>query len=62
MPAGSTNAPLSSRAKRITLRRSRRSDPGAHREIRISTGLGQGGFYRPRPEWLAPLFQWVERK
>lgn len=36
------------------------SEPGEHREIRIDTGAGHGAFYRPRPEWLAPLFQWVE--
>lgn len=37
------------------------SDPGEHREIRIAIGGGHGAFYRPRPEWLAPLLQWVER-
>ncbi|MBB4634259.1 alpha/beta hydrolase [Longimicrobium terrae] len=36
--------------------------PGEHREIRINTGGGHGAFYRPRPEWLAPLFQWIERR
>jgi acetyl esterase/lipase len=36
------------------------SEPGEHREIRIDTGAGHGAFYRPRPEWLHPLFQWVE--
>jgi acetyl esterase/lipase len=35
--------------------------PGEHREIRIDTGGGHGAFYRPRPEWLAPLFQWIQR-
>jgi hypothetical protein len=38
------------------------SDPGEHRELRIDTGAGHGAFYRPRPEWLAPLLQWVERR
>jgi hypothetical protein len=38
------------------------SDPGEHREVRISTGLGHGAFYRPRPEWLAPLFDWIGRE
>jgi hypothetical protein len=37
------------------------SEPGEHREIRIDTGAGHGAFFRPRPEWLAPLFQWVQR-
>lgn len=37
------------------------SEPGEHREIRIDTGAGHGAFFRPRPEWLDPLFQWVER-
>jgi hypothetical protein len=37
------------------------SAPGEHREIRIETGAGHGAFYRPRPEWLAPMFQWVGR-
>lgn len=36
------------------------SEPGEHREIRIDTGAGHGAFYRPRPEWLDPLFRWVE--
>jgi hypothetical protein len=35
------------------------SAPGEHREIRIATGAGHGAFFRPRPEWLAPMFQWV---
>lgn len=35
------------------------SDPGEHREIRIDTGAGHGAFFRPRPEWLAPLLQWI---
>jgi hypothetical protein len=34
-------------------------DPGEHREIRIDTGGGHGAFYRPRAEWLDPLFDWV---
>jgi hypothetical protein len=38
------------------------SDPGEHRELRIDTGAGHGAFYRPRPEWLAPLLQWVEKR
>jgi acetyl esterase/lipase len=38
------------------------SHPGKHREIRISTGLGHGAFYRPRAEWLSPLLRWVERQ
>lgn len=32
---------------------------GEHREIRIATGARHGAFYRPRPEWLHPLLQWV---
>lgn len=38
------------------------SDPGEHRELRISIGGGHGAFFRPRAEWLAPLLQWVERR
>ena len=38
------------------------SEPGEHREIRIDTGGGHGAFFRPRAEWLAPLFHWVERQ
>lgn len=34
---------------------------GEHREIRIATGAGHGAFYRPRSEWLAPLFKWIKR-
>jgi pimeloyl-ACP methyl ester carboxylesterase len=29
------------------------------REVAISTGLGHGAFYRPIPEWLEPLKQWI---
>ena len=35
------------------------SEPGEHRELRIATGAAHGAFFRPRPEWLAPLFHWV---
>lgn len=35
------------------------SEPGEHREIRIDTGAGHGAFYRPRREWLDPLFAWI---
>ena len=38
------------------------SEPGEHREVRISTGAGHGAFYRPNSEWLTPLFRWVERE
>ena len=38
------------------------SEPGEHREIRIDTGAGHGAFYRPRPEWLGPLLQWIDRR
>jgi acetyl esterase/lipase len=38
------------------------SNPGEHREIRIATGAGHGAFFRPRPEWLDPLLQWVETR
>jgi pimeloyl-ACP methyl ester carboxylesterase len=38
------------------------SDPGEHREIRIDTGAGHGAFFRPRAEWLDPLFEWVDRR
>jgi type IV pilus biogenesis protein CpaD/CtpE len=37
-------------------------EPGGHREIRIDTGAGHGAFFRPRPEWLDPLFEWIERQ
>ena len=37
------------------------SEAGEHREIRIDTGAAHGAFFQPRPEWLAPLFQWVGR-
>lgn len=35
------------------------TNPGQHQEIRIATGARHGAFYRPRPEWLDPLLQWV---
>jgi len=38
------------------------SAQGAHREVRITTGAGHGAFYRPRSEWLVPLFGWIERR
>lgn len=37
------------------------SEPSEHREVRIATGAAHGAFYRPRLEWLTPLFQWVGR-
>ncbi|HST57059.1 MAG TPA: alpha/beta hydrolase [Longimicrobium sp.] len=37
------------------------SDPGEHREIRIDTGAGHGAFFRPRAEWLDPMFEWIGR-
>jgi hypothetical protein len=37
------------------------SEPGEHHEIRIDTGAGHGAFFRPRAEWLDPLFEWMER-
>lgn len=38
------------------------SEPGEHREIRIATGEGHGAFFRPRPEWLAPVLEWIARE
>lgn len=38
------------------------SERGTHREVRITTGAGHGAFYRPRSEWLVPMFAWVERQ
>jgi len=29
------------------------------RGVAISTGLGHGAFYRPIPQWLEPLKQWI---
>lgn len=37
-------------------------EPGEHREIRIATGAGHGAFFRPRPEWLAPVLEWIARE
>jgi hypothetical protein len=38
------------------------SAPGEHREIPIATGEGHGAFFRPRPEWLAPVLEWISRE
>lgn len=38
------------------------TEPGEHREIRIETGAGHGAFFRPRPEWLAPVLEWIARE
>lgn len=38
------------------------TEPGEHREIRITTGAGHGAFFRPRPEWLAPVLEWIARE
>lgn len=38
------------------------SDPGEPREVRIDTGAGHGAFFRPRPEWLGPVYRWVWRR
>ena len=29
-------------------------------EIAISTGKEHGAFYRPRPEWIVPVKQWIK--
>jgi hypothetical protein len=39
----------------------RAGEVGEHREIRIETGAGHGAFFRPRAEWLDPLFAWIEK-
>lgn len=36
--------------------------PGGHREVRIATGAGHGAFFRPRPEWVAPVLEWIARE
>ena len=46
---GTTCAPLFERA----------GAPGVLREIRISTGAGHGAFFRPRPEWMRPVLDWI---
>ena len=46
---GTSCAPLFERA----------SAPGEHREIRIATGAGHGAFFRPRPEWVRPVLDWI---
>jgi pimeloyl-ACP methyl ester carboxylesterase len=38
-----------------------RSKDAAFEEIAISTGLKHGAFYRPHPDWLAPLKDWIAR-
>ena len=38
------------------------SDPGPYQELRIETGAGHGAFYRPRPEWLAPLLAFIRTR
>jgi hypothetical protein len=35
--------------------------PGERKEIRIETGGGHGAFYRPRPEWTAPVLAWIKK-
>lgn len=32
------------------------------KEIRINTGLEHGAFYRPIPEWVQPLKQWLKNQ
>lgn len=36
--------------------------PGGNREIRIATGAGHGAFFRPCPEWVAPVLEWIARE
>lgn len=37
------------------------SEPGEPWELRIATGAAHGAFFRPRAEWLDPVYQWVGR-
>ncbi len=48
---GRSCAPLFARPKSTAERK----------EIRIETGGGHGAFYRPRPEWTAPVLEWIKR-
>lgn len=48
---GRSCAPLFARSKSTAERK----------EIRIETGGGHGAFYRPRPEWTAPVLAWIKR-
>ena len=34
----------------------------ASTEIKLSTGLGHGLFYRAREDWLEPVVDWINRK
>lgn len=34
----------------------------ASTEIKLSTGLGHGLFYRARDDWLEPVVDWINRK
>lgn len=35
---------------------------GAHREIRLDTGLGHGFLYRPMDEWVGPAVAWAQER
>jgi hypothetical protein len=48
---GRSCGPLFARARRGSV----------HSERQIRTGKGHGAFYRPRPEWLAPVRAWIRR-
>lgn len=40
----------------------RSSELTSFQEVSISTGEEHGAFYRPKPEWIEPLREWMERK
>ena len=34
--------------------------PESFKEVRISTGLSHGAFYRPIKEWIDPVLEWIQ--
>ncbi len=40
---------------------SRNEDLASFEEIEISTGKEHGTFYLPRPDWLRPVLEWINR-
>lgn len=36
------------------------TQPLIHHEIKLQTGEGHGAFYRPMPEWIDPVVDWIK--
>ncbi|MBE1299335.1 MAG: alpha/beta hydrolase [Alteromonadaceae bacterium] len=52
----------SDRASTCARLKDKSPDVKSYQEISINTGLSHGAFYRPIPEWIEPVKQWIVDK